>query len=87
MLDKLKLGLVYILESMVRHHHKKTVIDLFFHLEVVDDINAFNNYPWGRIYFQDTVHVFTRSHLKTKESLFKYDICGLPLTVQVNSMF
>lgn len=39
MLDSLKLGLVYIIESVVRCHHKKTVIDLF-HLKIVDDFDA-----------------------------------------------
>lgn len=46
MFDKLKLGLVFILESVLRYHHMKTSID-DFHLEVVDEIDTFNNYPWG----------------------------------------
>ncbi|XP_022899392.1 uncharacterized protein LOC111412701 [Olea europaea var. sylvestris] len=83
MLDRLKLRLVYILESVMRCHHKKTIIDIF-HLEVVDDINAFNNYPWGRRCYEDIVHVFTRLHSRPRESMRKYDTYGLLLAVQVN---
>lgn len=75
--DILKLELNYILESVLRCHHKKTTIDLFL-LEVVDDINVFNNYPWGRRCFEDTVHVFTSSHSKPKGSTRKYNTYGLP---------
>ncbi|XP_022886837.1 uncharacterized protein LOC111402726 [Olea europaea var. sylvestris] len=82
MLDRLKLGLVYILESMVRCHHKKTTTDLF-HLEIVDDIDRFNDYPWGWRCFEDTVYVFIRSHSKLKGAIRKYDTYGLPLTVQI----
>ncbi|CAA2972251.1 Hypothetical predicted protein, partial [Olea europaea subsp. europaea] len=80
MLDRLKLGLIYILESLVRCHHKKTAIDLF-HLEIVDNLDRFNDYPWGRRCFEDTVHVFTRSHLKSKGAMRKYDTYGLPLAI------
>lgn len=83
MLDRLKLGLVYILESVIRCHHKKTVIDIF-HLKVVDDIDAFNNYLWGQRCYEDTVHVFTRLHSKPRGSMRKYDTYGLPLAMQVN---
>lgn len=44
MLDRLKLGVVYILENMVKCHHKKIVIDLFY-LEVDGHIDAFNYHP------------------------------------------
>lgn len=43
MLDRLKLGLIYILESLVQCHHKKIAINLF-DLKVVDYVDAFNNY-------------------------------------------
>ncbi|XP_022895023.1 uncharacterized protein LOC111409242 isoform X1 [Olea europaea var. sylvestris] len=82
MLDRLKLGLVYILESVLRCHHKKTAIDIF-HLEIVDDIDRFNNYHWGRRCFEDTVHVFTRSHSKPKGFVRKYNTYGLPLALQI----
>lgn len=43
MLDRLKLGLVYILESVLRCHHRRTGINLF-HLQIVDDLHVFNTY-------------------------------------------
>ncbi|KAL2454518.1 Uncharacterized protein Adt_47981 [Abeliophyllum distichum] len=43
--DKYKLGLVYILETMLRCKHHKTSIDVFC-LDVVDNIEVFNAYPW-----------------------------------------
>lgn len=55
--DKLKLSLVLILKSVLRCHHKKTSIEVF-HLEVVDEIDTFNNYLWGHRYFVDTLIVF-----------------------------
>lgn len=50
MLGSLRLGLVYILERVVRCYHKKTAIDMFY-LKVVDDIDSFNNYPGGQTHF------------------------------------
>lgn len=44
MLDKLKLGLVFILQSVLRYRRCKTSIDLFS-VDVVDDIVSFNSYP------------------------------------------
>ncbi|XP_022859440.1 uncharacterized protein LOC111380180 [Olea europaea var. sylvestris] len=82
MLDRLKLGMVYIVESVLRCHHKKTAIDPFY-LEIVDDIDRFNDYPWGRRYFEDTVHVFTRSHSKPKGVMRKYDTYRFPLAMQI----
>lgn len=84
MSDRLKLGLVLIIESILRCHHKKTSIDIF-HLEVVDDIDAFNNYPWGWRCFLDTLRVFRRgfSMPKGDKPERKYDAYGLPLALQV----
>ncbi|XP_022890756.1 uncharacterized protein LOC111405893 isoform X2 [Olea europaea var. sylvestris] len=80
MLDRLKFGLVYILESVMRCHHKKIAIDIF-HLEVGDDIDAFNNDPWDRRCYEDTV--FTRSHSRFRDSMREYKTYGLPLAVQI----
>ncbi|XP_022891304.1 uncharacterized protein LOC111406240 isoform X1 [Olea europaea var. sylvestris] len=84
MSDKLKLGLVLILESVLRCYHKKTSIDIF-HLEVVDDIDTFNNYPWGRRCFVDTLRVFRRGFSMPNRARpeRKYDAYGLPLALQI----
>ncbi|XP_022869371.1 uncharacterized protein LOC111388796 isoform X2 [Olea europaea var. sylvestris] len=75
MLDKLKLGLVYILESILRCRHRRTSIDLFS-LDVVDDIDAFNSFSWGRRCYTDTLHVFRRVHTMPKSEMGerKYDL-------------
>ncbi|KAL2466884.1 DUF1985 domain-containing protein [Abeliophyllum distichum] len=83
MKDKYKLGLVYILETMLRCKHHKTSIDLFC-LDIVDDIEVFNAYPWGCRCFMDTLHAFKRMHtIKGSKTDRKYDIYGFPLAVQV----
>lgn len=85
MSDRLKLGMVLIVESVLRCHHKKTSID-FFHLEIVDDIDAFNSYPWGQRCFADTLRHFRREYSMPKGGRpeRKYDAYGLPLALQVN---
>ncbi|KAL2512738.1 Uncharacterized protein Adt_18338 [Abeliophyllum distichum] len=81
--DKYKLGLVYILETMLRCKHHKTSIDVFC-LDVVDNIEVFNAYPWGHRCFIDTLHAFKRIHtIKGSKRDQKYDVYGFPLAVQV----
>ncbi|XP_022871451.1 uncharacterized protein LOC111390621 [Olea europaea var. sylvestris] len=84
MLDKLKLGLVYILESILRRRHRRTSIDLFS-LDVVDDIDAFNSFPWGRRCYTDTLHVFRRVHTmpKSERGDRKYDVYGFCMAFQL----
>lgn len=84
-LDKLKLELVYILESILRCRHRRTSIDLFS-LDVVDDINAFNSFPWGRRCYTNTLHVFRRVHTmpKSEKGDRKYDVYGFCMALQVN---
>ncbi|KAL2470622.1 protein of unknown function (DUF1985) [Abeliophyllum distichum] len=81
--DKYKLGLVYILETMLRCKHHNTSIDVFC-LDVVDNIVVFNAYPWGRRCFIDTLHAFKRIHtIKGSKTDRKYDVYGFPLALHV----
>ncbi|XP_022860983.1 uncharacterized protein LOC111381438, partial [Olea europaea var. sylvestris] len=82
MSDKLKLGMVFILESVLRCHHRKTSIDVFY-LQVVDDIDMFNSYPWGERLFVDTLHIFKRGYSMPREdrSERNYNVYGLPLAL------
>ncbi|CAA2961933.1 probable arabinosyltransferase ARAD1, partial [Olea europaea subsp. europaea] len=52
---------------------------------VVDDIDAFNNHPWGRKCFLDTLRMFKRgfSMLKGDKLEHKYDVYRLLLTLQI----
>ncbi|KAL2526830.1 Uncharacterized protein Adt_11884 [Abeliophyllum distichum] len=84
--DKYKLGLVYILETMLRCKLHMTSIDVFC-LDVVDDIEVFNAYPWGRRCFMDTLHAFKRMHtIKGSKTDRKYDVYGFPLAVQATDI-
>ncbi|XP_022891251.1 uncharacterized protein LOC111406204 [Olea europaea var. sylvestris] len=84
MLDKFKLGLVYILESILRCRHRRISIDLFS-LDVVDDIDAFNSFLWDRRCYSDTLHVFRRVHTmpKSERGDCKYDVYGFCMTLQL----
>lgn len=57
----------------------------FFHLEIVDDIDAFNSYPWGQRCFADTLRHFRREYSIPKwgRPERKYDAYGLSLALQV----
>ncbi|XP_022852172.1 uncharacterized protein LOC111373822 [Olea europaea var. sylvestris] len=83
-LDKLKLGLVYILESILRCQHRRTSIDLFS-LDVVDDIDAFNSFSWDRRCYIDTRHVCRRVHTmpKSKRDERKYDVYDFCMALQL----
>lgn len=85
MLDKLKLGLVFILESLLMCQHYKTSIDLLLS-DIVDDIDAFNGYLWIRKCYTDTLHIFRRvySTPKTKKAERKYDAYAFLLALLVN---
>ncbi|KAL2531969.1 DUF1985 domain-containing protein [Abeliophyllum distichum] len=81
--DKYKLGLVYILETMLRCKHYKTAIDVFC-LDVVDNIEVFNAYPWVCRCFIDTLHAFKIMHtIKSSKIDRKYDVYGFLLVVQL----
>ncbi|XP_022889027.1 uncharacterized protein LOC111404453 [Olea europaea var. sylvestris] len=82
--DKLKLGMVFILESVLRCHHRKTLIDVF-HSQVVDNIDVFNSYPWGQRCFIDTLRICRRGHsmLRGDRPERKYNVYGMSLALQI----
>ncbi|XP_022850146.1 uncharacterized protein LOC111372177 [Olea europaea var. sylvestris] len=84
LLDKLKLGLVYILESILRCRHHRTSIDLFS-LDVVDYIVALNSFSWGRRCYTDILYVFRRVHTmsKSERGKHKYDVYGFCMALQL----
>ncbi|KAK6146308.1 hypothetical protein DH2020_020177 [Rehmannia glutinosa] len=51
--DKYKLGLVLIYESILRAKEKSTSIEMDV-LDLVDNLELFNSYPWGRKCFDHT---------------------------------
>lgn len=84
--DKYKIGLVYILEMVLLPKESYTYINLE-HLSIVDDLEAFNSYSWGRKAFGHKIDVFTRdwkslvkSYLINNEK-YPYSIYGFPLAL------
>ena len=64
--DRLKIALVYFLEStLLSLDPKKSVSQ--FHLSMVDDLETFNRFPWGSI-----VHPATLKQLQTRDLRAKY---------------
>lgn len=64
MLDRLKLKLVYILKSMVRHHHKKTVIELFIWKLLMTSIHSTVTY--GDRDILRTPYTFSPDHIRSQ---------------------
>ncbi|XP_026412943.1 uncharacterized protein LOC113308693 [Papaver somniferum] len=52
--DKVKLGLLYIAEAVIMGRRSKWPVDkgLFF---LVDNIEEFNRYPWGKLSYKETI--------------------------------
>ncbi|KAL2505606.1 DUF1985 domain-containing protein [Abeliophyllum distichum] len=77
--EKYKLGLACIYESVLRAKELNTKIDGHI-LDLVDNLDLFNEYPWGRKIYDLTRHAFMRSWEDQKE---RYSLWGFPLAVQV----
>ncbi|CAA3032112.1 Hypothetical predicted protein [Olea europaea subsp. europaea] len=77
--DKYKLGLVLIYETVLRSKEKNTSIDLRT-LDIVDDLELFNEYPCGTKSFNFTIHAFLRVSKNPKP---KYYLWGFPQAIEV----
>ncbi|KAL2461633.1 Ubiquitin-like protease domain-containing protein [Abeliophyllum distichum] len=73
--DKYKLGLACIYESVLRAKELNTKIDGHI-LDLVDYLDLFNEYPWGRKIYDLTRYAFTRSWEYQKE---RYSLWGFPI--------
>ncbi|CAA0837026.1 Unknown protein [Striga hermonthica] len=81
---KYKLGLLIVLEYAVLSNECRTLVDeRLFHL--VEDLEQFNNYPWGNLSYEYTVKLFKRKTLgiKKKPNAIKYSLHGFPLAIMV----
>ncbi|CAA0834161.1 Unknown protein [Striga hermonthica] len=72
---KYKLGLLIVFETLVDER--------WFHL--VEDLEQFNNYPWGNLSYEYNVKLFKRKTLgiKKKTNAIKYSLHGFPLAIMV----
>ncbi|CAA3008515.1 Hypothetical predicted protein [Olea europaea subsp. europaea] len=57
--DKYKLGLIVILVYVLWATEENTFIDLWW-LDLVDDLDRFETYPWGKFSFEYTISIFKR---------------------------
>ncbi|XP_026405455.1 uncharacterized protein LOC113300459 [Papaver somniferum] len=92
--DTVKLALVYLLEFFLLGKDKKTYIDLRF-LQIVDDLDEFNMYPWGLVSYERTFSSLAIA-LRRRAEKFKekqrtnpnhwhetYSLRGFPFAFQV----
>ncbi|KAI3875712.1 hypothetical protein MKW92_030934 [Papaver armeniacum] len=86
--DKVKLGLLYIAEAVVMGHKSRGVVNKgrFF---LVDNLEEFNRYPWGKLCFKETIKCLIylsekKNVSKSKHMLGKVaqDLQGFPHVFQ-----
>ncbi|XP_022880715.1 uncharacterized protein LOC111397983 [Olea europaea var. sylvestris] len=87
--DRYKLGLVLIVEGVFNAPDNNVGIDLRT-LSIVDDLDIFFAYPWGRVGYRRLLHGFrgfwAKKFLKAKrrqEKEVTYTIHGFPIAMQV----
>ncbi|KAI3865554.1 hypothetical protein MKW98_000005 [Papaver atlanticum] len=86
--DKVKLGLVYIAEAVIMGHRSRWSVNegLFF---LVDNLEEFNRYPWGKLSYKETINSLVRLSEKKNVSKSKHilgkvshHLHGFPLVFQ-----
>ncbi|KAI3888706.1 hypothetical protein MKX03_012895 [Papaver bracteatum] len=74
--DKLKLGLVVIVENAITGHDTRRNVDKG-HLLLVDNLGEFNSYPWGKLFYK-----VTRDSLIRAKGKLAYHLNGFPHVFQ-----
>ncbi|XP_038688746.1 uncharacterized protein LOC119987912 [Tripterygium wilfordii] len=87
--DVLKLALVYFLESVLLPRERSRNIDIQW-LQLVDNVNVFNKYPWGSVSYARTAKSLASAMVgraekfkKRSTKMEKYSIYGFPLVLQI----
>lgn len=85
--DKYKLGLLVILVYVILSTEENTYINPWW-FYLVDDVDRFNNYSWGKMSYEYTTRVFRRNlgeTLKnyTSSQRYPYSLHGFPLAIMV----
>ena len=85
--DRLKLALLYFLETVLLGKESMATAP-HNHLEMVDDLQYFNNYPWGSLSYSTTLKSL-KSTFEHRESMAvkksrSYSVCGFPLAFMVS---
>ncbi|KAL8468638.1 hypothetical protein ACS0TY_031727 [Phlomoides rotata] len=71
--DRYKLGLVYIYEGMLKAKEPNTSIEVM-NLAIVDNLDLFYIYPWGKKCYDFTIRGFQRNNI----SKIQYSLWGFP---------
>jgi hypothetical protein len=92
--DVVKLALYYVLERFFMGREKRRLINLSW-LDIVDDLEQFNTFPWGSIVYDATIDALQsalagrlrgfrkRKQTKPSHGVEKYNLWGCPLAFQV----
>ena len=84
--DRLKLALLLFLETVVLSKAHKSTTEPN-HMEMVDDLDFFNSYPWGTLSFNVTIRslhaAFAHRYSKTSNNSHTYNIIGFPMPFMV----
>ncbi|KAL5575953.1 hypothetical protein UlMin_017652 [Ulmus minor] len=95
--DRLKIALVYFLEStLLSSNPKKSVSQ--FHLSMVDDLETFKRFPWGSVVYPATLEQLQTRDLRAKYANYKeqleakgkkatYTLYGFPFAFMVSILF
>ena len=68
--DRLKIAMVYFLESTLLTSYPKKLVSQF-HLSMVEDLETFNRFPWGSVVYPATLEQLQTRDLRAKYANYK----------------
>lgn len=77
--DIFKLALVYFVHCVLLAKQSRSFIDLRY-LKLVDDLESFNQFPWGSLSYELTIDFLSKA---TERGKNKYELWGFPHAFQV----
>jgi hypothetical protein len=96
--DVVKLALYFVLERFFMGREKRRIINLGW-LDMVDDLDQFNAYPWGDVVYAATIDSLEtalkgrlaqfqkRRQKKPSHEVEKYNLAGCPTVFQVIQLY
>jgi hypothetical protein len=96
--DVVKLALYFVLERFLMGREKRRIINLEW-LDIVDDLDQFNAYPWGSVVYAATIDSLgsalkgrletfkKRKQKKPSHEVEKYNLSGCPTAFQVIQLY
>ncbi|PON39242.1 hypothetical protein PanWU01x14_306330 [Parasponia andersonii] len=82
--DVVKLAKVFMVENILMSKREIILIDDFV-FKLVDDEDKFEDYPWGRLCYKETIKYFCQAlrNKKNKDGKRSYEVCVFPWVLQV----